>query len=83
MQHAATPLGLAIQLARVARGLTQARLAQVIGLSSRYQVYEWEQGYRVPTQEMLGRLINTLELPVLQDLIANHSDRPEASETAQ
>ena len=52
-----------IAAARIAAGLTQAQLADLLG-TTRQQVTRWETGARVPRLDMAARLADILHVTV-------------------
>ena len=61
-----------IAAARIAAGLTQARLAERIGLKTPSALHHWEQGHRKPKMESLQRIAAALDVP-WQSLIDEES----------
>ena len=56
-------IGQMIRLARIKKGMTQADLAETIGVSQG-AVGQWEQGMTTPRTKHIVRLSSLLEIPV-------------------
>lgn len=55
--------GSKLAAARIAAGLTQAQLAERIGLKTPSALHHWEQGHRKPKMESLQRIAAALNVP--------------------
>ena len=56
-------IGQMIRLARIKKGMTQADLAETIGVSQG-AVGQWEKGMTIPRPKHIVRLSSLLEIPV-------------------
>ena len=56
-------IGQMIRLARIKKGMTQADLAETIGVSQG-AVGQWENGMTIPRPKHIVRLSSLLEIPV-------------------
>lgn len=61
---------------REAAGLSQGRLAELLGVRSRTQVWEWERGEQQPQPRVFARLAAVLEVDPLALLDVDAEDPP-------
>lgn len=68
-----------IVLAREARGITQAELARMLGISPQ-QLSQWEKGHTIPGQESLVSICNVLECPPKFFYVQNGDNNPHGAD---
>lgn len=69
-QNEAMELGEMIRAARKARGLTAKQLAERVGIKSFLGVFKYESGGRIPQLGTLRSLVEVLDLPRREALLA-------------
>lgn len=92
MRHPATVFGSILRRGRLSSGLTQARLANSVGVE-RQAVSQWEIGSRTPMGPMLAKLADTLPdvrdrllaaaAGDLEDEVYSHAETPHLSRAQQ